>query len=616
MKPKTIFLSLSFALTFSTAYAQDASRLESKAREWLAAGNASKVGVANNLNFKLENSRKSISGETLRFQQTMDGVPIYEGDFTVHFNKSDEVTYASEILSGKTYKKINTVSTLKSEDAFAKAVIAVVPKGEITYKNVELFVFNNKEDDSTRLVYRVVMSSYNKPGEWETIVDAQTGAVLRVQDISNYHTHKDQPKKKKNQPTVELPPKKVTGTAYVFDPDPLSKMQVTYAGQYVDNNDATNASLDAARSLVTLPDLDFSNGMYNLKGKYAQIIDFDAPSTGLFSQATPDFLFNRFEQGFEAVNAFYHINKSMAYINETLGIECKPTLNGGLVQYDPHGNDGDDNSYFMPSSQRLSFGEGGVDDAEDADVIIHELGHGIHHWITGLKSSSTQGLGEGSGDYWAMSYSRSLNQWPSNTPQYNWVFSWDGHNEFWPGRVTNYAGKYPSGANGAIHTAGQIWSTTLMRIWDKIGREKTDRIFLEGLAMTNSSANQQTAAVAVRQAGIDMLNTFGFKCADINIITAEMTTTGYTMPAYTCVDMAVNDVKKDNIKIYPNPAKDILNVNYDINKESKAIITTMDGRQIMNTQIKKGANQINVSNLPKGVYLISAEGVSQKFIKE
>jgi hypothetical protein len=41
-----------------------------------------------------------------------------------------------------------------------------------------------------------------------------------------------------------------------------------------------------------------------------------------------------------------------------------------------------------------------VDDAEDADVVLHEFGHAIHYWITGLKSSSSQGLGEGSGDYW------------------------------------------------------------------------------------------------------------------------------------------------------------------------------------------------------------------------
>jgi hypothetical protein len=28
---------------------------------------------------------------------------------------------------------------------------------------------------------------------------------------------------------------------------------------------------------------------------------------------------------------------------------------------------------------RLAFGEGGVDDAEDVDVVLHEYGHAIQH---------------------------------------------------------------------------------------------------------------------------------------------------------------------------------------------------------------------------------------------
>jgi hypothetical protein len=83
---------------------------------------------------------------------------------------------------------------------------------------------------------------------------------------------------------------KAAGTAYIFDPDPLSKAHVSYGGDYVDNNDATNASLDAARSLVALPDITFSNGVYSLKSKYVQVADFESPSTGLFTQASPDFL--------------------------------------------------------------------------------------------------------------------------------------------------------------------------------------------------------------------------------------------------------------------------------------------------------------------------------------
>jgi len=477
-----------------------------------------------------------------------------------------------------------------------------------------LYVFVT-EDGQTKLVHRVIINSYETPGDWEIMVDAHSGDVLRVLDIANYH-HDDNRKKKSKQKPAEM---KAAGTAYIFDPDPLSRAHVAYGGNYVDNNDATNASLDAARSLVALPDITLSNGVYSLKSKYVQIADFESPATGLFTQASPDFLFNRNEQGFEAVNAFYHIDRSLAYINETLGIACKSTLNGGVMMVDPHGLNGDDNSHFIPSSQRLAFGEGCVDDAEDADVVLHELGHAIHHWVTGLKSSSAQGLGEGSGDYWAMSYSRSLNQWASSEPQYNWMFSWDGHNECWAGRVTNYPTKYSSSISNTanIHRDGQIWATSLMKIYNRIGKEKTDRIFLEGLAMTNSSSNQQTAAVAVRQASIDMLGTYGFTCDDVNIITEELTTSGYTLPVYQCVNLAVADVSKNSVSVYPNPVTENLTVSMNFKKAETAEIYSLEGRKISETNINSNNNVINVSNLNKGVYLLKIKGtdIVQKFIK-
>jgi len=217
----------------------------------------------------------------------------------------------------------------------------------------------------------------------------------------------------------------------------------------------------------------------------------------------------------------------MRYINDTLNINLMPYQYSGGVQYDPHGLNGADNSYYTSGSGRLAFGEGGVDDAEDADVIIHELGHGIHDWITGGNSSSAEGLGEGSGDYWAQSYGRSLNQWTSSDAEYQWMFNWDGHNTCWGGRTTNYAPIYPGGLVNQIHTDGQIWATVNMKIWDVLGRTKTDTAFLEGLGLTNSSTNQQNAAIAVRQAAIDM----NYSCADIKVITEKYTAAGYVMPA-------------------------------------------------------------------------------------
>lgn len=607
-----ITLITGFALTFSTLYQAQTTELQTKARDWISK-NSNKIGTTSNDHFDFRSSRKGQSGETLRFQQTINGVPVYEGDIAIHFNKQGDITYATEVSVSKKLKQIDTTPTYSKENAFEKAKAAAHIAGEITHQENDLYVFLTNEGE-TKLVHRVIINSYETPGDWEVMVDAHSGEVIRVQDIANYH-HDDNRKKKPKQKPAEM---KAAGTAYIFDPDPLSRAHVSYGGDYVDNNDATNASLDAARSLVALPDITFSNGVYSLKSKYVQVADFESPSTGLFTQASPDFLFNRNDQGFEAVNAFYHLDRSMAYINETLGINCKSTLNNGILLFDPHGLSGDDNSHFIPSSQRLAFGEGCVDDAEDADVVLHEFGHAIHYWITGLKSSSSQGLGEGSGDYWAMSYSRSLNQWTSNEPQYNWMFSWDGHNECWNGRITNYTKKYPSGLTGTIHTDGQIWATALMRIYNRIGKEKTDRIFLEGLSMTNSSSNQQTAAIAVRQAAIDMVGTYGFTCGDVATITEEFVTSGYTLPAYQCTILAVSDVGKNSVSVYPNPVTEKLTVSMEFKKAETAEIYSLDGRKISEQSINDNNNVINVSSLNKGVYMLKIKGtdIVQKFIKK
>lgn len=617
MKLNLSCLSIFFLLAFSGVEAQQ-SQLEGAAKRWISQ-HSNELGLKSHHDTNLTFSRKGASGETLRFQQMIQGVPVFQSEIVVHFNNKGVVTYTSESLQ-KDAANISVTPSLSAATALQYAKSALNLQGQITDEQNKLYVLQT-ENNETKLVYRVVLSSFDTPGSWEAMVDAQNGNIISTKDIAIYchegdgHNHgKDhgkEPSEKSAASTFE------TGTGYIFNPDPLSQMGVNYGGQYVDGNDATNASLDAARSLVEIPELEFAGGMYKLKGTYAEIKDLESPSTGLFTQASNEFLFNRNEQGFEAVNVYWHVDHSMRYINETLGIECLPMTNGGVVWFDPHALGGDDNSYY--SNGRVHFGEGCVDDGEDADVIWHELGHGIHEWITNGGLSQVNGLSEGSGDYWGQSYSRSLNQWEPTDPQYQWFFSWDGHNACWPGRTTNYSATYPGGLTGQIHTDGQIWATSLMRIWDRIGREKTDRAFLEGLAMTNSSTNQQNAARAVRQAALDMVGQFGFTCADIIVMTEEFTETGYNMPAYDCEDMSVSDVLNGKIaSVYPNPASDKLNIMMDFKKPETVVVLDMIGRKVLESEIGSNKSYINVGNLPKGVYVLSIKGTSftHKFVKE
>ncbi|MEJ2595902.1 MAG: PKD domain-containing protein [bacterium] len=255
---------------------------------------------------------------------------------------------------------------------------------------------------------------------------------------------------------------------------------------------------------VILHDLTLEDTLYYLKGPYAEVVDAEAPYRGLFKRQDSAFHFTRSEDAFEAVNCYHHIHQSMAYLNDTLGFSILPFQYNGGVRYDPHGLNGADNSYYQPGNGRLSFGEGGVDDAEDVGVVVHELGHGIHDWVTYGGISQVNGLSEGLSDYWVTSYIRSLGFWEPEDPEYNWVFIWDGHNPFWPGRVTNDPGHYPEALVGQVHKDGQLWSSSLMQIWELIGREATDSDCWEGISMTGSSASQVDAALAFMQADMDL----------------------------------------------------------------------------------------------------------------
>ena len=481
--------------------------LESMGRQYLREA-ASQLGLRrpdlSDLQFR--GSRRGLATTALRFAQTYKGVPVYGGEIKVSIDGEAVVIF---VMNG--YKQgvsLEDVTPRVTADAARAAALAhLKAQGAMQYDRTDLVVYQGKS--GSRLAWKVVAEPASPLGTWEALVDARTGAVFRAEDQSCNGT--------------------ANGTGTVFNPDPLSSAQAAYgATGFVDGNDADTTQLNAQRVTVTLRDIDNTGG-FTLRGPFAEIRDFEAPLLGLFTQGSSDFSSTRFPDVFEAANTYYHIDTFMRYVNDAppngLGVAVMPFQYVGGVRFDPSGFNGADNSHYLGGSGQLAFGEGGVDDAEDADVIIHELGHGIHHWITNSGPSQVQGLSEGTGDYLAQSYSRSFNQWPSSAPAFHWTFSWDGHNPFWPGRVTNWPNHYPDGLTGQIHTDGQIWATVNMRIWDQLGRTKTDKVFLEGLNLTTGSTNQDDAAQAMMNAAAAL----GYTLPDQTIMFNEFTTTGYTV---------------------------------------------------------------------------------------
>lgn len=482
-------------------------------------------------------TRNGLATTVVRYRQQYKKLPVNKAELTITLDKNGSVLFVMNSFVAKVQLN-STTPLITVGGARAKAIAQIDAKGTFDVDKSELMVYSH--DGQNRLAYRINIIPESPYGDWEVIVDALNGNILRAADIAAYH--KEHANHNNDNDPCKGTAMMASGVGNVFDPEPLSSARATYgATGYTDNSDANSTQLLAQQKSVTLLDITYSSSLYSLRGPYASIYDTEAPNNGLFSQASSTFAFNRVDAGFEAVNTYYHVDKSMRYINTTLGITLMPYQYTLGVRYDPHGLNGDDNSHYTGSNGQIAFGEGCVDDAEDADVVLHELGHGLHDWVTSGGLSQVNGLSEGCGDYWASSYSRSKGYWePSESPYY-WMFHWDGHNTCWSGRVTNYAAVYPSGLTGSIHTDGQIWATCLMGIWDDIGRRATDIAFLEGLGMTGGTTNQNDAAVAVYNAA----QSLGYTTTQLSAMATRMTARGYTLPTKYVKFLSANAVASE-----------------------------------------------------------------------
>ncbi|MFW5659474.1 MAG: hypothetical protein ACOCZ8_05810, partial [Bacteroidota bacterium] len=251
-----------------------------------------------------------------------------------------------------------------------------------------------------------------------------------------------------------------TGWGYVFMPDPLTTANRNYGGAYVDASDSDVPELNAERVMRPLRDLTYINGSFRLQGPYVQLENIDNPFVPQETSTDGNFLFTRAEQGFEQVNVYFHIDSMQRYMRS---LDFFNLVNWPL-RVDAHGFSNADNSaYFAnpdnPQQAYLLFGEGGVDDAEDADVIIHEYIHAVSDAASPESNEgfARQGLDEGYADYFAVSYSRGLNAY-----DFRKVFSWDGHNPFWPGRTLDDTRQYNPTMFNNIYELGAYWGTALL----------------------------------------------------------------------------------------------------------------------------------------------------------
>jgi hypothetical protein len=269
-----------------------------------------------------------------------------------------------------------------------------------------------------------------------------------------------------------------TGVGSVFVPNPVQSLGDQ---SLTDQKDADSAVPAAAYHDVTLTNLD---GSGFLRGDYATVVS----ETGnpAYSPANT-FRYTRHQDEFEQVMAYYWVTEAQKYIH-TLGFgETRRAINNRpqalrINQF------GQDNSFATDHPKNeLRFGKGGVDDAEDGEVILHEYGHAIHFAQNFSFASEQAGaISEGFGDYWAVTVgdvvSRAVGV-PARAPL-ACVADWDAvsYTSTVPHclRRVDRDLHYPADLNGEVHHDGQIWSRALWDIRRALGNLRADTIILQG----------------------------------------------------------------------------------------------------------------------------------------
>ncbi len=477
----------------------------------------------------------------LVFQQTFFDLRVYNRLVKVNLDRSGQPTmvmsgYAPHLRSLRTFNPRPSLSA-----AEAKARTEALIEGGAATSAPELIVYPTK---TPRLAWRLVAWPRQTVAELEVLIDAHTGALIQVIDqgmhvrrmedggwkmedgehgASRYESIFHPPSSIFEAPTVEEsiedanpPSRSADGTGFIFDPDPLSTAGQAYGPPFADAADADLPELNAERREVTLRDItQGSDGLYRLEGPFVRIManttaGHDRDYTPPAEANAGAFRYSRADDFFEAVMAYYHIDASQRYVQ---ALDIGHATQDGPIPVNPQAY-GSEQSEYLPNANVLLFGTGGVDDAEDAAVILHEYGHALLEGSSpGLRATAEgRALHEGWSDYWAASYARSLAE-SGATKRSDWqeVFRWDsGDGQIWPGRRLDHPGHYPDdlrcddSASCDIWDEGRLWATSLMEIYSDLGRDVTDRLSLASHAYLSVPVTMADAAEALLQADADL----------------------------------------------------------------------------------------------------------------
>ena len=405
---------------------------------------------------------ETILGTHVLFQQYEAGTPISGAWIKVDIDRGGNVynvvndlvpiSFVRKASKAAKPQRITRAEAIQAARGSTKSPLPRIQKVE----EPELVMW--PVDGVPRLAWKVLLKTTRPAREYKVYVDAATGRVLKQVGLLKY----------------------AQGKGKVFNPNPVVSLGDTTLKQ-------RSAIPPAAYLAVTLRNIDPGG---TLDGPFVST----RRTANRVRSKQLKFLFTRKDRAFKEVMVYYHIDAAQRYI-QSLGFA---NVNNRAIEVNIDGTR-EDNSFYSPMTRSLTFGTGGVDDAEDAEIILHEYGHSIQdNQVPGFgPSDESCAMGEGFGDYFAASFFASL-KGPSLQPC---VGSWDAvaYSDESPPCLRRVDGSkhYPTDIEGEEHADGEIWSACLWELRTQVGGQAADRLVIAHHFLIRATSTFREAADAL-----------------------------------------------------------------------------------------------------------------------
>jgi Zn-dependent metalloprotease len=430
--------------------------------------------------FRFESVQRSLIGRHVRGRQFRDGVPVQGSTVLVSIigGKVAQIDAYAQDLPGRP-----TADPISAAAAKSVAKVALGVTRALKIDAERLLVPNAGTLVDT---WRVSVLSAAPALATAVDIDAATGEVLHSLDTNDY----------------------IKGSAMVFDPNPIVSTRDNTLRQPVEQGQPVDADLDspeltAARIKRPLRELDpTAMAAGHLEGPWVKVF-----ADGMES-LDGNYDFTRSDPRFEATMAYAHLDRVQRYF-QRLGFKGETGANAEQQDVVAEPIQGFDNSFYQPGNDIMVLGSGGVDDGEDAEVVVHEYGHAVQDdQVPGWGNTHEGGsMGEGFGDFLAANYyARKISKGFQNECLMEWdSTSYSSENPTCLRRLDRDK-KYPKDKDDDVHLEGELWSGFLWTLRHKLGdtsikrSDRATRLVLTSHFLLTPEAEFGDAVAALRKA--------------------------------------------------------------------------------------------------------------------